>query len=271
MNSVISIIVILFVLYFVGTSAKSWLVRLIVMFISFIFLTNLMAVAAQSGSIQVIFPIAVAFAGFLILKWGSFSSRALFLVALFLGIKGYSFLGNNTNLACGQINTFGQPYVEICNDNTILDAFNSNSDKYHCYTIRTQICNQLLNPNCTKENIYNIMKSNVSFQAPTDDVSPVNDCGTFYLNDVPWWYNILSNNPIKVKLNDSNFSATNYTLPNHMFHPGKVRRQIIVENNEIFIETNGEGTGQLKPVNNSNFLMKRVWGPVDARLKKQLN
>jgi len=158
------------------------------------------------------------------------------------------------------------------------NSFDENSDNFHCYYVENTICNINNCNNCTEEKIFELLKKNSSYAAPTDSQSPVTNCGVNKVN-IP----CTSNNPIITTVHPTEKAIINYTvrykesyssfgLPKlriiwHLLHPGAVQRKVFTDGNEIKIATLGEGSG-LQPDNNLIYA-KRTWGAVDNRLKNE--
>jgi hypothetical protein len=83
--------------------------------------------------------------------------------------------------------------------------------------------------------------------------------------------------PVFVKVDDASKTMVNYTLPGHVFYPGKVSRRIVKECGKIKIVTIGEGTTVL-----GDNTIGRIWGAtnefvgesifrnIDSRIKSQI-
>lgn len=191
---------------------------------------------------------------------------SIFLIFIFASILLCLSLNKSTS-PCITINTWGHSENIICNNKEITDGFNSGHIEYHCYDFAYKICEQI-HPSCNVQLVYNTMLSNASFLAPTDSQVEVTNCTDLLLNTIPYWFNWSNRNPVTTTVEDNN-KIINYTLPNHMFHPGKVIRQISSMDGSIWVRTTGEGTGRLKWINNNSLFMKYlIWRPVDKRLKK---
>ena len=71
-------------------------------------------------------------------------------------------------------------------------------------------------------------------------------------------------NPIRTTINSNDYSITNYTLPGHIFHPGKITRRVTETNNAIAVTTIGEGVGDGKKFN--MWVAPDIWTSADGRL-----
>jgi hypothetical protein len=70
---------------------------------------------------------------------------------------------------------------------------------------------------------------------------------------------------VRVSVDRSGFSVTNYTRNDHALRPGKVTRRIVSKNGAIYVVTEGEGTGNFSDLNVR--LASRTWQPVDSALR----
>ncbi len=149
----------------------------------------------------------------------------------------------------------GRAQSSCCNG--VVNTYSKTHPDYHFYSVVSKpICN-ISERGCTKELVYEVLTSDVRFVAPTfDDTSiPVNDCGIYRVQFFPL---VPAGGNICVRTNSAQKSLTNYTLPNHFLHPGKVLRQLTQNaQGDIILFTVGEGTGSY-PVSNT-LLAGQVW------------
>ena len=183
----------------------------------------------------------------------------------------------------------------------------TNEEYRHFYVIDNCLCHTS-NPKCTLANVYEVLKSQVNFVAPTTSTLPVENCGLVYLDlgafglnfdlglyslrivnilmySFKMWPNIFNifkilslkwdyPNPAIMKVDQKNFKITNFTAnETHILHPGKVQRQIILKNGNIFIRSTGEGAvygDGLQTLNDWEFAMRGIWNSVDEKLKREL-
>ncbi len=157
-----------------------------------------------------------------------------------------------------------QSFSQICGYPDIVDVFSSNHPDYHTYTINSStICN-VSEAGCTREMVFQMLLSNISHAAPSSENTPIQKCGTYFIG-------ILGT--ITIKIDEEQLMLTNYTRQNlfkegiyHFLHPGKVQRKIIKDTTgNIFIQTIGEGTGNLGTFNES--MSESVWCKVDSKLR----
>ncbi|HEY9832674.1 MAG TPA: hypothetical protein V6D26_19135, partial [Stenomitos sp.] len=127
--------------------------------------------------------------------------------------------------------------VHPCNDERIVDSYNKNDSNYHYYSLTNGICSKTLK-GCTREKVFQTMISQEQFIVPSPlDDKPVVNCREKTLP---------IGNPIRTTINSDDYSITNYTLPEHMFHPGKITRRVTETNDAITVTTTGEGVGDYK-------------------------
>ncbi len=136
------------------------------------------------------------------------------------------------------ISAFCQVAVEV--RPLIVDKYDSKAPNYHRYPNETFVTrtNKL-----SRDEVYDKFISEARFLAPVyDDNQPVfNGCQLLLRISMPG-LNIPGFHPIQVLINKLEYKVTNYTLPDHILHPGKVERKIIERNDSIFISTLGVGT-----------------------------
>ncbi|NEO74066.1 hypothetical protein [Moorena sp. SIO3H5] len=137
--------------------------------------------------------------------------------------------------------------------------------RYHYYSTipntdsnpSNKIC-ELTEKGCTPENVFAEMMSQAQFTAPPrkeQDYNPVLDCMVVDLdvdyqfdNFARFWY-WTKGDKIVVMVNKENLIAINYTLPTHIFFPGRIFRQVIEKDGAVWVSTIGEGRGMLAPEN----------------------
>jgi len=110
----------------------------------------------------------------------------------------------------------------ICGDPGIVDQMPTTSVPVaygpHLYEVRNTICSTS-SPGCSKSAVFLTMLRSRSYVAPTSNRKPVENCAETILQFPGDSYA-----PIKttVTAKGGEYSATNYTLPGHLLHPGKV-------------------------------------------------
>lgn len=144
-----------------------------------------------------------------------------------------------------------------CGDEDIQDEYDENDSRHHYYVTENKIC-LLTVSGCTREKVFEIMLSQISFVTPDAfDQRPVESCKKIVLSSGG------GNNPIRTLVRANDFSITNYTLPGHIFHPGRVDRKVVQLNDSIAVRTIGEGIGSWRRLN--NWIGADVWNRADAR------
>jgi hypothetical protein len=83
------------------------------------------------------------------------------------------------------------------------------------------------------------MLEQARFIAPTYDQDPVTNCKRTLLYGYHW-------NPIRTTVDEERLQIVNYTLPGHMFHPGKITRTVTENGNAVNVSTEGEGIGEYR-------------------------
>lgn len=131
---------------------------------------------------------------------------------------------------------FSQLVVEV---NKIQDVYNSGDINYHHYKRKILLCKS---DKYTVDEVYKIFISQSKFLAPVyDEQQPAFHGCTLLLNISMPGIAFPGIHPIKVIFDKANRKITNYTMPKHILHPGKVERQIVQRGDEIFLETDGIG------------------------------
>jgi len=111
-------------------------------------------------------------------------------------------------------------------------AFNTELPKYHEYSVRTPICNKLLNPNCNVETVYGALRrfpapgATGQVQVNENDITNVAFLGSVY-------HLIYPDCPLLV----------NVTLDDHFLHPGKVIRAVMQNWHSVYVVTWGGRCG----------------------------
>ncbi|RYE17508.1 MAG: hypothetical protein EOP45_15655 [Sphingobacteriaceae bacterium] len=176
-------------------------------------------------------------------------------------------------------NAFGQIPTgkEVCGDYPeVQDDFSNKSAWYHSYYALNAVCDpvQYKHRKVTTEMIYKILLTHCNYVAPTYDTSPVGNCKRVVLNGVitfttnPEYNFAFLNDPIITRVEPAIRRVTNYTLPAHRLHAGKVIRQIIYKNGKIQIETIGTGNNlvwRYWKINSCQSCMKSFWTSIDSR------
>ncbi|WP_414541710.1 hypothetical protein [Nostoc sp. CCY0012] len=153
-------------------------------------------------------------------------------------------------------------------------------DSWHEYSRETQIC-ATSDPNCTRQNIYQLMLSQRRFVAPFISKNlqnlPMQNCTRSELRPqsyLPYLIRIIpflpvdifrSPDPITTLIDANNYSAMNHTLKGHGFHPGRITRTVVEKHGYILVVTEGIGIG---PNKNPNIVMGPIiFGNIDNDFK----
>lgn len=186
-----------------------------------------------------------------------------------------------------------QSLISPCLNYPLHNIYSSSLKNYHKYIVSNVIICPINNKKgFNRDTIFKIMMSNASFQAPTNSQQSIDNCGKIILS--AWetydnvffkWIKELQNykylaflkaqakSPIITYIDNTHYSATNYTLKGHPLHDGKVNRTVILENGNIKIYTFGEGNSNTKLgylINSCKPCMKVLWDKVDERLKAEV-
>jgi hypothetical protein len=147
----------------------------------------------------------------------------------------------------------------VCNDPRIQSTFDPAArttylhlKTYHHFKRRDCETPLVSSDKCSDADVYKVMLSNSRFVAPVSifkHSAAVTDCLKSSL------MGLTSYNPIKTVRDDSRKQVVNYTLPGHIFHPGKITRTIFERDRVIYAGTEGEGNGDLGLIN-------KYFGPV---------
>ncbi len=146
----------------------------------------------------------------------------------------------------------------------IVTEYSRSRPNFHMYTLSAEICDSLLNPCCTKEFVFDIMKSSGNFTAPYAGSNPVQDCGEIKL---PGFGSIVT------KLGNRPRSITNFTKSNHRLHEGKVVRYVVKVGTKVNVYTVGIGNNESEWkawLNQNSLSVQLVWGGVNDKLKNEV-
>lgn len=131
-----------------------------------------------------------------------------------------------------------------CEDDEIIGQYDRLDPFYHRYELITDICS-ISSGGCSRESVFSTMISSARFIAPTSDTHAVRNCGYTNVNiDL-----IPGTDTVRTTVDQNGNSITNYTTPNHVFHPGRVTRTVIERDGKISVITFGEGTGVFPDIN----------------------
>jgi hypothetical protein len=129
-------------------------------------------------------------------------------------------------------NAFSQLVVEVTK---LQDTYNPGDINYHHYKREIFLCKS---NEYTVDEVYRLFVSQSKFLAPVyDDQQPAFNGCTLLLSISMPGIDFPGLHPIKVIFDKATRKITNYTLPKHILHPGKVERQIIQKGDNIFLVT----------------------------------
>ena len=153
---------------------------------------------------------------------------------------------------------------EPCQCPDIQEQYSPDEKRYHAY----EVIHELGIADSAGQNrkaAYQLLLSDVQLLAPCKRKlsGAVSHCDTLHVKIGP-----TSRNPILVSVDTAHFSVTNYSLPGHFLHPGKVARMIVEENGMLFIITRSEGIGRWPGIDER--FAEKVWRKVDDRLKERM-
>lgn len=191
-----------------------------------------------------------------------------------------------------------------------------NRNDYHYYSTETIICNTDNNTECSVESVWNKIKSDISYQIPLlKDFEPIRpyygfqslpssggftNCdnsfiaatyaraalsyGAYLVDDIDFVerfanINVAVLDPVKIVIDESSKCITNYTLPGHILHNGKVRRCVVLDNcNEVKVITIGTGFNKdgedldgIALARFNEYIGKKAFKNVSERLKIDCN
>jgi hypothetical protein len=155
----------------------------------------------------------------------------------------------------------------VCGDDRTVAEFESDDPDYHEYgkdgELQTLICVSIT-ATCNPRVVFNTMLEQAQFIAPTDDATPVANCRLTSATIGPY-----AGNVVRTVVDDNQLSVTNYTVRGqHILHPGRVIRKIVIDAGHVYVRTEGEGTGKFGLAN--ELLSAVVWSPVDQKLKARV-
>jgi hypothetical protein len=124
----------------------------------------------------------------------------------------------------------------VCGDCRIQSIFNPDDPSFHKYDCSSPL---ISGDKCKAVDAYKVMLTDVRFVAPSSSANkvPVSHCMISML------VGVFSPNPIRIARYDNVMQVVNYTLPGHVFHPGKVIRTVFERDGVVWVGTYGVGTG----------------------------
>lgn len=187
----------------------------------------------------------------------------------FVGLMSLLLLWSSSLLAQSNI-------TPCANFPTVIDDYIPQQPNYHHYEVRQQLVDLSVYKTCTPGFVYNIMKSRLSFNVPGGAADlPVPLCSAvevfIYVPLLPFKPKLGN---IVTKYDDRQLTVTNYTLPGHFLHAGKVERKVTRIGNKIYVITTGIGNNQdkwRKLANEFKLSPEIVWGSVNVPLYADVN
>lgn len=136
-------------------------------------------------------------------------------------------------------------YREVLCDDASLPVDDPTDPAYHRYVVKSNaICNAHKHPGCTPDTGFQIMMNTPAAVAPLREgvgKQRVEHCGILLLATFPT--NALGyDNRIRTVVDVPRRSVMNVTLPKHVFYPGRVIRQVILESGVVKVQTIGTGS-----------------------------
>ncbi|GAB3959132.1 hypothetical protein GCM10028805_54670 [Spirosoma harenae] len=168
------------------------------------------------------------------------------------------------------------------------DGYFPGRKDFHRYALAKEICNKSTDPDCTVENVFNLLKSQQKNSVPQYEdfprqylgyfvngplissvldvyyiIAPTQDChqtgvyspasGYFLVKglDPPCLDCFSTSNlgffwdPITQKIDNSSHTVSNYTLPGHVLHPGKIMTTIKEDECTIYGQVIGMGNSKM--------------------------
>ncbi len=159
------------------------------------------------------------------------------------------------------INAHAQDSLAMsCGTKDIQVQYDSEHKRYHIYRVVHDV-GLIDEIGMSPKELFQLMLSDKQLLAPckSEDAGPVVDCDTVYVKIGP-----MSRNPVLVSVDTAQMMVTNYSLPGHFLHPGKVIRSIVEEDGRLMILTTSEGEGRMPTIDEQ--LAESVWRRVDRQL-----
>jgi hypothetical protein len=74
--------------------------------------------------------------------------------------------------------------------------------------------------------------------------------------------------PIRQHVDDDHMTVVNTTMPGHLLHPGNVIRSVVQRGDDLYVVTEGYGTGALPSLNEGG---RFIWSLPDHEIRHELN
>jgi hypothetical protein len=75
--------------------------------------------------------------------------------------------------------------------------------------------------------------------------------------------------PVQHLVNESAMTVTNVAEPGHIFYPGSVTRQVVVQGGKVYIQTTGTCSGQFAGINVLGS--QALWSSLDAQIAQYVD
>ena len=153
--------------------------------------------------------------------------------------------------------------AHLCGDTNLPFTYNKQASSYHFFKDITRVCGLAQSPGCTVDHVFDILRRTPAAIAPVlSSVSPeqIQNCAVIPLRFCS------TPNTIRIVIDPSQHSVTNYTQQGHTFYPGQVTRIVMQQNDSVMIQTISEGVGcnEAQNVLGANC---KIWPDADQALK----
>ena len=169
---------------------------------------------------------------------------------------------------------FGGPVqTGPCNDANLQPTLETGDEIK--YFLTSVACRKRESKNCGIDNVFKVMLATPSSIAPVKDIGKpqtVKNCGILVLKS--FTVGLMGNNLIKTEIDSERYAVTNYTMPGHVFYPGRVIRWLVDMGDRIDINTQGLGAESFpKTIINIGTVKvpyRSVWDTADDELRDAL-
>lgn len=144
-----------------------------------------------------------------------------------------------------------------CPEFEVQTEYDSIHRRYHFYEVKTKIGN-VDSLGLTAREVFALICSDLNCVAPMSKgmEGPLILCEEVFVKVGP-----SLRNPVVTAVDTLNLRLTNYSLPGHFLHRGKVERQVVQEDGVIWIITQNEGHGRMPRTNERKA--ESTWKKVD--------
>ena len=153
--------------------------------------------------------------------------------------------------------------MPLCGDPSLPFTYKKD-DTYHKYQDATEICSINQSAKCTVDTVFDVMlrtPASIAPVVPAVRSGEIHSCSVLQLVSCPG-----HDNKIRLVIDESQHSITNYTQPEHIFFPGQVTRKVVNRNGLVIVETIGEGNGSY-PTMNAETGTCKIWPDADQALR----